>query len=445
MIHRLVTLVLALFAATTAAQTEPKGLVILHCGQLLAEPGQEPMNEATVVIQNGVITNVLNGIAFIDAAPGMPQNTHIDLMDKFVLPGLIDCHTHLTFELPPMQMRLRKQLTEDATYEAVDGTHNARKTLMAGFTTVRNVGSGGAAIYALRNRINEGVIPGPRILAAGKTISVTGGHGDLTNGINPALSPALTATQGIANGPDEFRHATRERIRQGSDLIKITSTGGVLSNTAAGLGQQMFDDEIEAVVQTAHMMGRKVACHAHGTDGINAALRAGVDSIEHGTFLDESSIALFKQTGAYLVPTIHAGKFVGEKASDPAWFNPAIKEKAEAVGPIIQDALARAHKAGVKVAFGTDVGVGAHGTNALEFVYMVEAGFTPADAIKAATVNAADLCGIGDTVGKLTKGYQADIIAVDTNPLDDITSLQNVTFVMKGGKTFKHAPNKDPE
>ncbi|MCA9272521.1 MAG: amidohydrolase family protein [Phycisphaerales bacterium] len=445
MIQRLFTLVLALFAATTTAHAEPQGLVVLHCGQLLAEPGQEPMGESTVVIENGVITNIFNGIVFVDAAPGMPQNTHIDLTDKFVLPGLIDCHTHLTFELPPMQMRLRKQLTEDATYEAVDGTHNALKTLMAGFTTVRNVGSGGAAIYALRNRIAEGVIPGPRILAAGKSISVTGGHADPTNGINPALSPALTSTDGIANGPDEFRHATRERIRQGSDLIKITSTGGVLSNTAAGLGQQMFDDEIEAVVETAHMMGRKVACHAHGTDGINAALRAGVDSIEHGTFLDESSIALFKETGAYLVPTIHAGKFVSEKASDPAWFNPAIKEKAEAVGPIIQDALARAHKAGVKVAFGTDVGVGAHGTNALEFVYMVEAGFTPADAIKAATVNAADLCGIGDTVGKIAKGYQADIIAVDTNPLDDVAILQNVSFVMKGGKTFKHAPNKDAE
>jgi len=446
MIHRLWTLVLVLLASAAHAQNaEPKGLVVLHCGQLLAEPGKAPQGESTIVIKDGVITDIFNGIVFVDAAPGMPQNEHIDLMDKFVLPGLIDCHTHLTFELPPMQMRLRKQLTEDATYEAVDGTHNALKTLMAGFTTVRNVGSGGAAIYALRNRIAEGVIPGPRILAAGKSISVTGGHADPTNGINPALSPALTSTDGIANGPDEFRHATRERIRQGSDLIKITSTGGVLSNTAAGLGQQMFDDEIEAVVQTAHMMGRKVACHAHGTDGINAALRAGVDSIEHGTYLDDSSIALFKETGAYLVPTIHAGKFVAEKAADPAWFNPAIKDKAKAVGPIIQDAFARAHKAGVNIAFGTDVGVGAHGTNALEFVYMTEAGMSPADAIKAATVNAADLCGIGDTVGKLTKGYQADIIAVDVNPLEDVTTLQNVTFVMKGGKVFKQSPNKDQE
>ncbi len=438
MIHRLWTLVLIILTSAAQAQTaEPKGLVVLHCGQLLAEPGQPPRGESTVVIKDGVITDIFNGIAFIDAAPGQPQNTHIDLMDKFVLPGLIDCHTHLTFELPPMQMRLRKQLTEDATYEAIDGTHNALKTLMAGFTTVRNVGSGGAAIYALRSRIAEGVIPGPRILAAGKTISVTGGHGDPTNGINPALSPALTATDGIANGPDEFRHATRERIRQGSDLIKITSTGGVLSNTAAGLGQQMFDDEIEAVVETAHMMGRKVACHAHGTDGINAALRAGVDSIEHGTYLDDSSIALFKETGAYLVPTIHAGKFVAEKASDPAWFNPAIRAKAEAVGPIIQNSFAKAHRAGVKVAFGTDVGVGAHGTNALELVYMTEAGMSPADAIKCATVNAADLCGLSDSVGKIAKGYQADIIAVDTNPLEDIATLQNVTFVMKGGKVFK--------
>ncbi len=439
MITRLLTLAFLLLTtpAAHAQGAEPQGLVVLHCGQLLAEPGQEPINEATVVIENGVITNVFNGIAFIDAAPGQPQNVHVDLMDKFVLPGLIDCHTHLTFELPPMQMRLRKQLTEDATHEAIDGTLNAHKTLMAGFTTVRNVGSGGAAIYALRDRIALGAVPGPRILAAGKSIAVTGGHADPSNGINPSLSPALTATEGIANGVSEFRHATRERIRQGSDLIKITSTGGVLSNTAAGLGQQMFDDEIRAVIETAHMMGRKVASHAHGTDGINAALRAGVDSIEHGTYLDESSIALFKETGAYLVPTIHAGKFVGEKSADPEWFNPAIKAKAQAVGPIIQDAFARAHKAGVNIAFGTDVGVGAHGTNALEFVYMTEAGMSPADAIKAATINAADLCGLSDSVGRIAKGYQADIIAVDANPLEDVTTLQNVTFVMKGGKIFK--------
>lgn len=440
MTRRFRTLALAAFAALaspSSAQAKQPGTLVLHCGQLLAEPGQPPRGESTLVITDGVITSVYDGIAFIDAAPDQPAIQHIDLTDKFVLPGLIDCHTHLTGQLVPMQMRLRKQLTEDSTHAAIDGTHYARVTLMAGFTTVRNVGSDGASIYALRDRIAQGVIPGPRILAAGKSISVTGGHADPTNGINPSLSPALESVDGIANGPDEFRRATRERIRQGSDLIKITSTGGVLSNTAAGLGQQMFDDEIEAVVETAHMMGRKVACHAHGTDGINAALRAGVDSIEHGTYLDDESIRLFKETGAYLVPTIHAGKFVGEKASDPEWFNPAIKEKAQAVGPIIQGAFGKAHKAGVKIAFGTDVGVGEHGTNALEFVYMTEAGMSASDAIKSATVSAADLLGIGETVGRLAKGYQADIIAVDASPLEDVTELQRVTFVMKGGVVHK--------
>jgi len=428
----------ALFCSFTLGASAQTGATILHCGQLLDEPGKPPRTECSVVIEDGIITHVFDGYVFIDAAPGHEPNTHIDLMDKFVLPGLIDCHTHLTFELPPMQMRLRRALTEDQTHEAIDGTRFAEITLLAGFTTVRNVGSGGAAIYALRDRIAQGAIPGPRILAAGKTVSVTGGHGDPTNGINPALSPALTPTGGIANGADAMRNAVRERVKRGSDLIKITSTGGVLSNTAAGVEQQMFDDEIEAVVQTAHMMGRKVACHAHGTNGINAALRAGVDSIEHGTYLDESSIELFLETGAYLVPTIHAGKFVAEKAEDPAWFNPAIQAKAKAVGPVIQGAFGRAYAAGVKIAFGTDVGVGAHGTNALEFVYMTEAGMPAAEAIKSATINAADLLGIAETVGQIKVGFVADIIAVDGDPIEDVAQLQHVTFVMKAGAVYKH-------
>lgn len=428
-----------MLASHAAAQT---GATILHCGQLLDVPGQDPREDCTVIIEDGKVTRIMDGIVFIDAAPNENPNRHIDLMDSFVLPGLIDCHTHLTHELPPMGMRLRKTLTEDPTHEAIDGTINARKTLMAGFTTVRNVGSGGAAIYALRDRINQGAIPGPRILAAGKSISVTGGHADPTNGINPRLSPALTATDGVADGPDEMRKAVRERVKQGSDLIKITATGGVLSNTAAGVNQQMFDDEIEAVVQTAHTMGRKVAAHAHGTDGIDAALRAGVDSIEHGTYLEDSSIKLFNETGAYLVPTIHAGKFVAMKAEEADWFNPAIREKAASVGPVIQGALGRAYEGGVKIAFGTDVGVGAHGTNALEFVYMHEAGVPMGEAIKMATINAADLCGIGDTVGQIKEGFEADIIAVRTNPLDDPEALQHVTFVMKGGEVFKNEPPK---
>lgn len=440
MLTRIVLAALCSLALAAQAQT---GATILHCGSLLDEPGKPPRTECTVVIEDGMVTQVFDGYVFIDAAPNNEPNRHIDLMDKFVLPGLIDCHTHLTFELPPMQMRLRRTLVEDETHQAIDGTLFAERTLMAGFTTVRNVGSGGIAIYALRDRIAQGAVPGPRILAAGKTISVTGGHGDPTNGINPTLSPALTATDGIANGADEMRNAVRERVKRGSDLIKITSTGGVLSNTAAGVNQQMFDDEIEAVVKTAHMMGRKVACHAHGTDGINAALRAGVDSIEHGTYLDDSTIDLFLETGAYLVPTIHAGKFVAEKAQDAEWFNPAIRAKAEAVGPVIQGAFGRAYEAGVNIAFGTDVGVGAHGTNALEFVYMTEAGMPANEAIKSATINAAELLGIGETVGQIKPGFAADIIAVDSNPIEDVAALQDVTFVMAGGKVFKHETTQE--
>ncbi|MEM8757862.1 MAG: amidohydrolase family protein, partial [Planctomycetota bacterium] len=277
----------------------------------------------------------------------------------------------------------------------------------------------------------------PRILAAGKSIAVTGGHADPTNGLQPYLRPEVGPMEGVADGVAEMRKAVRERVKRGSDLIKITATGGVLSNTAAGTDQQMFADEIEAVVESARMMGRKVAAHAHGADGIKAALRGGVDSIEHGTYLDDEAIELFKETGAYLVPTIHAGKFVAEKSGEEEWFNPAIREKAAAVGPVIQGAFGRAYAAGVNIAFGTDVGVGAHGTNWLEFVYMTEAGMPINEAIKSATINAADLCGVDDR-GRIEAGMLADIIALDGDPLEDVEALGRVFFVMKGGEIFRN-------
>ncbi len=425
-----------------AAASPGQDRVVLHCGQLLAVPGEPPMGESSVVIEDGRITRVFEGHLFIDAAPGGEPTRHVDLSDSFVLPGLIDCHTHLTHELPPMSIRLRRTLTETMAHSAIDGTVYAQRTLMAGFTTVRNVGSFGEDIYALRDRINAGDIVGPRILAAGKSIAVTGGHADPTNGIQPYLRPDVGPMEGVADGPAEMRKAVRERVKRGSDLIKITATGGVLSNTAAGTDQQMFDDEMEAVVESARMMGRKVAAHAHGADGIKAALRGGVDSIEHGTYLDDEAIALFVETGAYLVPTIHAGKFVAEKSSEPEWFNPAIREKAAAVGPQIQSSFARAYEGGVKIAFGTDVGVGAHGTNWLEFVYMTEAGMPPNEAIRTATINAADLCGLED-VGTLAPGMVADIIALEGDPLEDIGALGRVVFVMKAGEVFKEPASVD--
>jgi len=437
MLRTLVIGLLIALSSTALAQEAARTVFVIHCGELLDLPGEPARGQSTIIVRDGRIDDVLDGY-LLDILTRTDETVEfVDLTDEFVLPGLIDCHTHVTGELKPMGERLKKTLTEQPTHSAIDGVVYAERTLMAGFTTVRNVGSMGADIYALRNRINQGVIPGPRILAAGRSIAVTGGHADRTNGISPILRPEMTPMEGIADGPYEMRKAVRERIKRGSDLIKITATGGVLSNTAAGVDQQMFEDEIRAVVETARMMGRRVAAHAHGTDGIKAAIRGGVDSIEHGTYLDDEAIELFKEHDCYLVPTIHAGKFVAQKAGEPGYFNPAIREKAERVGPQIQASVAKAYKAGVKIAFGTDVGVGEHGTNALEFVYMREAGVSPSDCIVSATINAADLCGLAGEVGAIQKGMAADIIAVESNPLNDVAALQDIRFVMARGQIYR--------
>jgi imidazolonepropionase-like amidohydrolase len=411
---------------------------VLHIGTLYAVPGEAPVREATVVVVDGVFDRVLTG--YRDASdlfdPGVETVT-IDLKGRFVVPGLIDCHTHLTGQSLPMLERMRRRLQESDTYAAIDGVAFARITLMAGFTTVRNVGSPGESGLALRDRIASGTVPGPRMFVSGPSISVTGGHADGTNSLSPALRPEQGPETAPADGPAEARRAVRARVREGVDLIKITATGGVLSPTAAGVDQQFFDDELVSIVEAARMMGRKVAAHAHGADGIKAALRAGVHSIEHGTYLDDEAIELFKQTGAYLVPTIHAGKFVAAKAEEDGYFPDAVRDKAAAVGPVIQGAFGRAHKAGVKIAFGTDVGVGEHGTNALEFVYMHEAGMSPEDCMKTATINAADLIGASDRIGTIEVGKLADLVALDSDPMQDVTAYQRVVFVMKDGVVYR--------
>jgi imidazolonepropionase-like amidohydrolase len=362
----------------------------------------------------------------------------IDLKNRTVLPGLIDCHTQITGQYS-RDVQLRRVLETDAD-ATINGVVYAERTLMAGFTTIRNVGSSGDAAFALRDAIAAGTVPGPRILVAGESISPTGGHSDGTLGYRDDLFDTPTAMVGIGDGQDACRQAVRTQVKRGADLIKLTATGGVLSNTAAGVEQQFFDDELKAIVDTGHMLGRRVAAHAHGATGINAALRAGVDSIEHGTYLDDESIRLFNQTGAYLVPTVHAGKFVQFKAEEDGYFPAPVRHKAAMVGPQIQDALGRAYRGGVKIAFGTDVGVGEHGTNAEEFVYMHEAGMPMEACLIAATVHAADLCDRADQIGTIEAGKHADIIAVAGDPLASPEPMRDVKFVMKAGRVFKQQP-----
>ena len=423
---KVISLVVAggLFSPLLLAQTQ-----VLHVGELLAIPGKTSKTTQTVVITDGVISKIVDGY---QAPQSYGENVeYIDLKNRFVMPGLMDMHVHLQFELGPKNdsesLKMSEQLVE------MRSLMFAMRTLKAGFTTVRDVGSMSQEMYAMRDAINNGWVDGPRIVAAGG-VGITGGHADVS-GMKPDLMELYTSPT-VCNGPYDCRRASREVIKYGADLIKITSTGGVLTDRATGTGQQMEMDELKEVVLAAKRMGRKVASHAHQEDGIIAALEAGVDSIEHGSYAGDKAIKLFKKTGAYLVPTLLAGHTVVDMAKNSDFMSPAIKQKAIKVGGDMQGNLGRSYKAGVKIAFGTDSGVSQHGTNAYEAVLMVEAGMSPMDVLKSATVNGADLVGMSDSIGTLEVGKQADMIATDGSPLVDIKQLLDVDFVMKGGKVF---------
>ncbi len=400
----------------------------LHCGKLIDGVSNSVQQEMTIIVDGNKITDVRKGYQAPPA--GIPL---IDLRKSTVMPGLIDAHVHISSETNKNRYTEGFTLNqEDFAFRAVG---YAERTLLAGFTTVRDLG--GTITLGLRNAINGGYIRGPRIIAAGKSIATTGGHADPTNGFNRELMGDPDAKDGVVNSAEEGRKAVRQRYKEGSDVIKITATGGVLSNAKDGAGAHFTEEEIRSIVATAKDYGYKVAAHAHGAEGMKRAIRAGVTSIEHGTFMDDEVIRLMKQHGTYYVPTITAGKSVADSAKIPGYYPPFVVTKAIETGPKLQATFTKAYKAGVKIAFGTDAGVFSHGKNYNEFEYMVEAGMLPMESIKAATVIAADLLGLNDKLGSVEKGKLADIIAVDGNPLQDITVMGKVLFVMKDGKVYK--------
>jgi len=421
---RSILLCAGLLAATPAlAET-----IALQCGDVFESKSARLVGARTIVTSDGRISQVLPGRV---AVPGARA---VDLVGHTCMPGWIDLHVHLGSESNPRAYEERFRLDDvDFAFRAVG---YAEKTLRAGFTTVRDLG--GEVTLKLRDAINAGLVKGPRIYAAGKSIATTGGHADPTNGMNSQLSFVLGTpgpTEGVVNGADDARQAVRQRYKDGSDVIKITATGGVLSYAKSADAPQFMADEVRAIVETARDYGYTVAAHAHGKEGMRRAIEGGVTSIEHGTFMDEEIMALMKQHGTWYVPTITAGRFVAEKATVPGYLPDIVRPKAERIGAQIQDTFARAYKAGVKIAFGTDMGVGPHGDNAVEFGYMVEGGMPAAQALQAATYNAAQVLAVND-IGQLEPGFRADVVAVAGNPLADITLTRKVAFVMKDGVAY---------
>jgi imidazolonepropionase-like amidohydrolase len=422
---KVLTLGLSLLAFAGFAQK-----TILHCGSLIDVKTQTVLKNRSIVVEGKKIVAVSEG--FMSPGKG---DVVINLKDRTVMPGLIDSHVHLESETNPGAYLDRfVKNPGDVAYQALV---YAKRNLMAGFTTVRDLG-GTNIVISLRNAINKGLVEGPRIFTAGVTIGTTGGHADDTNGINDAFKKDLGPEDGVINGVADAAKAVRQRYKEGSDLIKITATGGVLSYAKDGAGAQFTDEEIRAIVQTAKDYGYKVAAHAHGKDGMKRAVLGGVTSIEHGTFMDEEVMELMKKMGTFYVPTVIAGRSSADSSKIPNYYPEMVAKKAAAIGPIIQGTFAKAYKAGVKIAFGTDAGVFGHGKNGYEFVLMNEGGMPVLEAIKSATVTAADLLGQSDLIGSIEVGKAADIVAVPGDPVADVKLMTKVNFVMKDGKVYKN-------
>jgi len=412
------------FSTASAQQT------ILHCGKLIDVRNKKVLSNVSVLISGNKITDVKEGYI----QPGGTDKI-IDLKNKTVMPGLMDMHVHLESETKKGAAADRFTMNPaDVAFESVG---YAKTTLMAGFTTVRDLGGSGVNV-SLRNAINKNQVIGPRVYTAGKSIATTGGHADPTNGYRKNLMGDPGPAEGVINGADEARKAVRQRYKDGSDLIKITATAGVLSQAKDASGAQFTDDELKAIMETAKDYGFKVAAHAHGAEGMKRAIRAGITSIEHGSYMDDEAMELCKKYGTWYVPTIIAGRSTADSAKIPGYYSAIVTPKALEVGTKIQATFARAYKTGVKIAFGTDAGVFTHRKNWMEFTHMIEGGMPPMEAIRSATLNGAELLGVSNILGVIEKGKLADIIAVDGDPIKDIRTMEKVRFVMKDGVVYKN-------
>lgn len=423
-------LISAFFILSIATASLAQVKTYVYCGTLIDGVSDKPRKEVTIIIENNKIIQVNNGYTEVNE-----KDNFIDLKNKTVMPGWIDTHVHIEQEYGPKTYIER--FTSNEADIAFRSVAYAKRTLMAGFTTVRDLGGTGVNI-ALRNAVNQNLVVGPRIFSAGKSIATTGGHADPSNGTRKDLMGDPGPKEGVVNSYDEAKKAVRQRYKEGSDVIKITATGGVLSVAKDGQGPQFTMDELRGIVEAANDYGYVTAAHAHGAEGMKRAVIAGINSIEHGTKMTDEVRTLMVKHGTYYVPTITAGKYVAEKAEIEGFYPEIIRPKAREIGPMIQETFAKAYKAGVKIAFGTDAGVFPHGNNAKEFGYMVEVGMNPMEAIQSATIVAAQLLRVDDTLGSIEIGKIADLVATDENPLNDIHTTENVSFVMKAGVVYKN-------